>query len=95
MDNYIFNILIYCIPTIGAVFLTVAIISKIILRKNGYKVTFFYGITLSDIKNMNKLSKVKTDLRVLYYSMLISDVSFLSLFLLVFIVVISDIISRS
>ena len=95
MDDFIFNILIYSIPTIGAIFLTVTIISKIILKKNGFKVTFFYGMTLSDIKKMNKLSKEKTDLRVLYYSQLISTIGFLSLFLLAFIVIISEIISRS
>jgi len=95
MNTFLINILIYCIPTIGAIFVTVTIISKTVLKKNGFKVTFFYGMTISDIKNMNKLSKEKTDLRVLYYSQLISTIAFLSLFLLAFIVIISEIISRS
>lgn len=95
MNTFLINMLIYCIPTIGAIFLIVTILSKIILKKNGFKVTFFYGMTISDIKKMNKLSKKKTGLRVLYYSQLISTIGFLSLFLLAFIVIISEIISRS
>lgn len=94
MNTFLMNMLIYCIPTIGAIFVTVTIISKVILKKNGYKVTFLW-MALSDIKKMNKLSKEKADLRVLYYSQLISTIGFLSLFLLAFIVIISEIISRS
>ncbi len=95
MNLFIFNVLTYGILIIGSIFTTVTIISKFVLKKNGFKVTFFLGMTNSDIKNMNKLSKEKTDLRVLYYSMLISTIGFLSLFLLAFIVIISETISRS
>ncbi len=95
MDTFIFNLLIYSTLTIGAIFITITIISKIILKKNGFNVTFLYGMTVSDIKKMNKLSKEKTDLRVLYYSQLISTIAFLSLFVLALIMIITDIISRS
>jgi hypothetical protein len=78
-----------------AILLIVAINSKIILKKKGYKVAFLWMSFYTDIKNMNKLSKEKSDLRGLYYSLLISTIGFLSLFLLAFIVIISEIISRS
>ena len=94
MNTVIINILIYCISTLGPVFVTIILINKSILRKNGIKVTFLW-MTFSDIKNMNKLSKEKSDLRGLYYSLLISTIGFLSLFLLAFIVIISEIILRS
>ncbi len=94
MNTFLINMLIYCIPTFGAIFVIVTIISKTVLKKNGFQVTFLW-MALSDIKKMNKLSMKKTDLRVLYYSQLISTIGFLSLFLLAFIVIISEIISRS
>jgi|APSaa5957512622_1039677.scaffolds.fasta_scaffold152331_1 hypothetical protein len=94
MNTLLINVLIYCIPTIGAIFVTVTIISKTVLKKNGFKVTFLW-MDLSDIKKMNKLSMKKADIRVLYHSLLISTIGFLSLFLLAFIVIITEIISRS
>jgi hypothetical protein len=95
MNTFIINILIYCIPTFSAIFVIVAIISKTILKKNGFKVTFLGMTFFSDIRNLKKISKDKTDLRVLYYSLLISTIAFLSLFVMLFFVVISEIISRS
>jgi ABC-type spermidine/putrescine transport system permease subunit I len=95
MNVFIVNILIYCIVPFTAILIIVAINSKIILKKNGYKVEYLWMSFYKDIKNMNKLSKEKTDLRVLYYSLLISTIGFLSLLLLAFIVIISEIISRS
>jgi len=94
MNTFLINMLIYCIPTIGAIFVTVTIISKTLLKKNGFKVTFLW-MALSDINKMNKLSKEKKDLRVLYYSQLISTIGFLSLFLLAFLVIILEIINRN
>ncbi len=95
MNYYIFNILVYSIITIGSIFTTVTIISKIVLKKNGFKVTFFLGMTNEDIKNMNKLSKEKKDIRILYYSMLFSTIAALGLFVIILFVVISEIVSRS
>ena len=94
MNTFLINILIYCIPIFGAMFVTVAIISKTILRNNGVKVTFL-SMSIGDIKKMNDLSKEKTDLRILYYSLLISTIAFLSLFALAIFIVISEIISHS
>ncbi len=93
LNALILNILIYCTIPISAIFIVVSNINKAILKKNGYKVTFLW-MSLSDIKKMNELSKEKTDLRPLYYGLLISTIGFLSLFLLAFILVISDIILR-
>ncbi len=95
MNTVILNILIYCMIPFTAILLIVAINNKIILKKNGYKVSFLWMSFYTDIKKMNKLSKEKTDLRVLYYSQLISTIGFLGLFLLAFIVIVSEIISRS
>ncbi len=94
MESFLPNILIYCIPIIGVVFVPVTLISKTILKKNGFEVTFL-SMDFFDLKNLKKLSKDKTDLRVLYYCLLISTIGFLSLFLIAFIVIISEVISRS
>ncbi len=94
IDAFIMNILIYCMTPFTAILIIVAINNKIILKKNGYKVSFLWMSFYTDIKNMNKLSKEKPDLRVLYYSQLISTIAFLSLFAMALIVIISEIISR-
>lgn len=94
INTFLLKMLIYCIPIIGAIFVTITIISKTILKKNGFKVTFLW-MALSDIKKMNKLSKEKANLRVIYYSQLIFTIGFLSLFLIAFVVMISDILSVS
>ncbi len=95
MNIYILNILIYCSIPFTAILLIVALISKSILKKNGFNVSFLWMSFYTDIKNMNKLSKEKTDLRVLYYGLLISTIAFHSLFVLALIMIITDIISRS
>lgn len=94
MNPCLINILIYWLSTIGPIFVVVTIISKSVLRKNKFKVTFLW-MALSDITKMNKLSKEKPDLRLLYYSLLISTIGFLSLFLIAFVMIISEKISRS
>ena len=95
MNTVILNILIYCMIPFTAILLIVAINNKIILKKNGYKISFLWMSFYTDIKKMNQLSKEKTDLRVLYYSQLISTIAFLCLFVMLFYVIISEIISRS
>ena len=81
MDNFIFKVLIYNIPIFGAIYAIVSIISKTILKKSGYKVTFL-RMAFSDIKNLKKLSKEKTELRFLYFILLLSTICILSLTLL-------------
>ncbi|PIQ34674.1 MAG: hypothetical protein COW63_03385 [Bacteroidetes bacterium CG18_big_fil_WC_8_21_14_2_50_41_14] len=93
INYFILNILIYCLPIFGAIFIIVGLISKSILQENGYKVTYL-TMSFSDITNMKKLSTVKADLRVVYYSLLISTVAFLSLFAMSFFIVVSETLSR-
>lgn len=93
MIAFLINILIYCTPIFGAIFVTVAFISKIVLKKNGFNVTLLW-MALSDIKKLNELSKEKTDLRILYYSLIISTIGFLSLFLIAFILIITETLAR-
>lgn len=85
MKTIIFDVLLYSMLPIGAIYIAISLICKIILKNSGFKVDFIILFSLSDIRKMNKLTKEEKDLRVLYYGLLISTIGFLSLFLLAFI----------
>ncbi len=91
MNYYIINILIICIPVFATALITVTLLSKAVLKKNGFKVSFIW-MSFSDIKNLKKLSSERVDLKVLYTSLLGSIFTFLSLFVLTILVVVLEIL---
>jgi hypothetical protein len=91
-NQILINILIYCTTPFGAIFIAITLISKTILKENGYEVNYLEPGFYTDIKNLKKLSKEKEDLRVLYYSKLFATIAVLSLFLLIFLFIILSVI---
>jgi hypothetical protein len=81
MENTLLKIFGIIAPLSGVAFAITSILSKIVLHRNGVKVTFLYS-TLKDIREMKKMSTRNIKYRSLYRSLLASSIAILIMFVL-------------
>ena len=86
MENTFLKIFGILAPLSGVAFAITSILSKIVLHRNGVKVTFLYS-TLKDVREMKKMSTNNKKYRILYHSLLASSIAVLIMFFLFLVII--------
>lgn len=86
MENIFLKIFGILAPTSGVAFAIISILCKIVLHRNGVKVNFLY-FTLKDVREMKKMSTINKKHRILYHSLLVSNITIIIVFFMFLVII--------
>lgn len=81
MDTFFNNLVLYSTPILWTAFVTITFITKSILKKYGYGVTYM-NISPSDYRNLKKLTDENPKLHTVYRGLIISSIGAILSFIL-------------